>query len=195
VFRLSPKLAPPRGTPGAQIVLKVGHAACLTAQKKFDEARKEYAAVVSAYPAYPNIHYVFGKFLAEADDAPAAVAQFQQEIKNNPADINSRLEIAATQYKLDSAAGIPYAEQAVHLNPRIAFAHYLLGLLYLDTDQYQKAIPQLELAQRSFPKDAKVYFALGSAYARAGRKHDADKARQTFQRLSQSTTSDSNASY
>lgn len=195
VFRLSPQSAPPEGTPGAQIVLRIGHAACLSAQKKYDEARKEYAAVVSEYPGYPNIHYVFGKFLAEANDTPAAVAEFQQEIKNNPRDLYSRLEIAATQYKIDSAAAIPYAEEAVRLNPKIPFAHYLLGLLYLDTDKYLQAIPELEIAQKSFPKDPKMYFALGSAYARAGRRQDADKARAAFQRLSQSTTSDSNASY
>ena len=75
------------------------------------------------------------------DDVPAAVAEFQQELKNQPNDINSRLEIAAAEYKLDSAAGLPYAEEAVKLNPLVPSAHYLLGLLYLDTDNYEKAIP------------------------------------------------------
>jgi tetratricopeptide (TPR) repeat protein len=195
VFRVSPKTAPPEGTPGAQVIQRAGHAACIAVQKKYDEARKEYSGLVAEYPDYPNIHYVFGKFLAESNDVPAAVAEFQNEIKNNPKDINSRLEIAATQYKLHSAAGIPYAEEAVQLNPHVPFAHYLLGLLYLDTDDYQKAIPQLEIAQKAFPKDAKIYFALGSAYSRAGRRQDADKARTTFQRLSQQSSSDSNAAY
>jgi tetratricopeptide (TPR) repeat protein len=195
VFRISPKAAPPDGTPGAAVIQRAGHAACITAQKKYDQARKEYSELIAEYPSYPNIHYVFGKFLAESNDVPAAIAEFQQEIKNNPADINSRLEIAANEYKLDSAAGIPYAEQAIQLNPRIPFAHYLLGLLYLDTDNYQKAIPQLEIAQKSFPKDAKIYFALGSAYSRAGRKQDAERARTTFQRLNQQSAEHSNASY
>jgi tetratricopeptide (TPR) repeat protein len=195
VFRISPKAAPPDGTPGAAVIQRAGHAACITAQKKYDQARKEYSELIAEYPSYPNIHYVFGKFLAESNDVPAAIAEFQQEIKNNPADITSRLEIAVNQYKLDSAAGIPYAEQAIQLNPHIPFAHYLLGLLYLDTDNYQKAIPQLEIAQKSFPKDAKIYFALGSAYSRAGRKQEAEKARTTFQRLNQHSTEESKASY
>ncbi len=196
VLRLSPKLAPPEGTPGAQIVLRVGHAACLSAQKKYDEARKEYAALVSEYPAYPNIHYVFGKFLSEVNDTSAAVAEFQQEIKNNPRDIYSRLEIAATQYKIDSAAAIPYAEEAVQLNPKIPFAHYLLGLLYLDTDHFQKAVPELEFARKAFPKDKRLLLALASVYSRVGRKQDAANARAAFERLSQSSPSDeSTASY
>jgi tetratricopeptide (TPR) repeat protein len=195
VFRISPKAAPPEGTPGAAVIQRAGHAACIAAQKKYDQARKEYAELIAEYPSYPNVHYVFGKFLAESNDVPAAIAEFQQEIKNNPADINSRLEIAANEYKLDSVAGIPYVEQAIQLNPHIPFAHYLLGLLYLDTDDDQKAIPQLEIAQKSFPKDAKIYFALGSAYSRVGRKQDAEKARTTFQRLSQQSAEGSSASY
>ncbi len=195
VFRIDPKTAPPQSSPGASIVQRAGHAECLAIQKKYDEARKEYSTLAAEYPEYPNIHYVFGKFLAEANDPAAAVAEFQKEIKNNPQDINSRLEIAATQYKVNSAAGIPYAEQAVQLDPRLPFAHYLLGLLYLDVDEYQKAIPHLEIAQKAFPKDAKICFALGSAYSRAGRKQEAAKARNAFQRLSQESTNDSNASY
>ena len=194
VFRIAPQAAPPENSPGASIVQRAGHAECLAVQKKYDDARAEYASLANEYPDYPNIHYVFGKFLAESND-PAAVAEFQKEIQNNPRDINSRLEIAATEYKINSAAGIPYAEQAVELNPHVPFAHYLLGLLYLDVDNYQKAIPQLELAQKAFPNDAKIYFALGSAYSRAGRRQDAEKARATYQRLTQHSSSNSSAAY
>lgn len=195
VFRLSPSAAPPQGSPGDSIVMRVGHAACITVQKKYDEARKEYADLAAEYPGYPNIHYVFGKFLAESNDPTGAVAEFQKEIKNNSKDLNSRLEIAATLYKINSAAGIPYAEEAVQLDPHIPFAHYLLGLLYLDVDNYQKAIPHLEIAEKAFPKDAKIYFALGSAYSRAGRRQEAEKARATFQRLNQESPADAKAAY
>jgi tetratricopeptide (TPR) repeat protein len=195
VFRIRVQNAPPPDAPGASIIQRAGHAECLAVQKKYDDARAEYAALAGEYPEYPNIHYVFGKFLAESNDVPGAVAEFQKEIQNNPRDINSRLEIAATQYKINSAAGIPYAEQAVQLNPQVPFAHYLLGLLYLDVDNYEKAIPQLEIAQKAFPNDAKIYFALGSAYARAGRHQDAEKARTSYQRLTQHPPSNSPASY
>jgi Flp pilus assembly protein TadD len=50
--------------------------------------------------------------------------------------------------------------------------------LLLDTDDYTRAIPELEIAQRAFPNQPKVYFALASAYSRAGRKEDAARARQ-----------------
>jgi len=190
-LRISPKDSPPAGTTGVEIAQCVGHAACLAAQKQFDGAREEYHALEEKYPKYPYIHYAFGRFSEDMDDVPAAVAEFQQELKNQPSDINSRLEIAAAEYKLDSAAGVPYAEEAVKLNPDVPSAHYLLGLLYLDTDNYRKAIPELETARRAFPKDAKICFALGSAYARAGRKEDAARARAAFAELNKQSESSS----
>jgi len=195
ILRVAPKDAPPRDTPGGQIVLRVGRAGCLTGQKKYDEARAEYSALTEEYPEYPNVHCAYGKFLVDVNDAPGGIEEFKQELKNHSNDVNSRLEIAAAEYKLDSAAGLPYAEEAVKLNPGIPFAHYLLGLLYLDTDDYQKAIPELEIAEKTFRKDARLYFALGSAYSRAGRKQDAERARATFQRLNRDSSEESKAGY
>jgi tetratricopeptide (TPR) repeat protein len=188
-LRIPPQDAPARGTRDAEIVQRAGHAACLAAQKKFEEARQEFSALTFEAPHYKNIHYAFGRFLADMDDVPSAIGEFKRELRNYPDDLSSRLEIAVAEYKFDSAAGVPYAEQAVKLNPRVPSAHYLLGLLYLDTDRYQEAIPELEIAQKALPKDAKICFALGSAYARAGRKQDAARARAAFAELSKDAES------
>ena len=107
----------------------------------------------------------------------------------------SRLEIAAIEYKVDSAAGISHAMEALQIAPNIMFTHYLLGLLYLDTGDFEKAVPHLELAAKAFPKVADVYFALSSAYARAGRKQDSQRALQTFDRLKKDTNEHAKASY
>jgi len=182
-------------TANADLIPRVGHAACLTAAQKYDDARPEFAALVSEHPDYPNIHYAYGRFLAEVNDMPAAVEQFQLEIKNNPNDITSRLEIAANEYKVDSAAGIPYAEEAVRLAPQVAFGHYLLGLLYLDTNSADKALPELQIAVKDFPKDAQIFFALGTAYSRTGNKEKAAEARATFEKLKKQSDANSKATY
>jgi predicted Zn-dependent protease len=54
-------------------------------------------------------------------------------------------------------------------------------------DQPERAIPELEGAEKVFHRDPRVYFALGSAYSRVGRKQDAARARATFERLSKET--------
>jgi len=71
----------------------------------------------------------------------------------------------------------------VKLDPQLIAGHYVLGLLLLDTDNYLRAIPELEIVQKARPQYAKVYLALGAAYARAGREADAARARAAFQRL------------
>ncbi|GAC1439022.1 MAG: hypothetical protein NVS1B11_33590 [Terriglobales bacterium] len=183
MLRLTTKNPPPQGSVDAEVVVRIGRAECLAGQKKYDEARPYFDEVVKENPNYPNIHYAYGLFLLEVRDLAGGVEQLQQEVKNNPDHVFARLRIAAAEYKENSAAGIPYAEEVVKLAPQMGFAHYLLGLLLLDTNNYERALPELETAQKAFPREAKLYFALGSAYSRAGRKQDAARARAMFERL------------
>jgi tetratricopeptide (TPR) repeat protein len=185
VLRLRAKDPPPNDTRDWEVAAGLGHAECLAAQKNFDEARRDYSRLAAKHPGYPNIHYAYGRFLLEVHDETAAVEEFRREIQNSPGHVPARLEIAAAEYRVDSARGLPYAEEAVKLDPNLPFGHYLLGLLLVDTKNYERAIPELEMAQRAFPQQAKVYFALASAYARAGRTQEAAQARETFLRLSQ----------
>lgn len=186
LLRTRSRRAPADSSPGAEIVARVGRAGCLAGQKKFDEARKGLAEVISVHPEYPNIHYALGIILLEANDVTGADTEFKEQIKNNPEDLVSRLQIAASLYKTNSAEGLTYAEDAVKLAPQQPFAHYLLGLLLLDTDDYLKATPELEIARKAFPRDSRIYLALGTAYSRAGRKQEATQARAMFTRLTKS---------
>ena len=195
VLRIAPKEVPPAGSTSLTIVQRVGSAACLTAKKDFEEANQEYARLLSEAPGYPNLHYAFGLSLLEASNTPKAVEQFKEEISRDPRNVAARLEIAAALYKVDSAAALPYAQQAAILSPQQPFAHYLLGLLLLDTNQYQNAIPELETAAKAFPKEKRVFFALSSAYSRAGRSQDAVKARAVFAQLNKESQSDSSTTY
>jgi predicted Zn-dependent protease len=82
-------------------------------------------------------------------------------------------------------AGLPLAREAVRLAPRMPVSHYVLGRLLYDAGQNAEAITELETAQRMWPEEPKIYFALARAYTRAGRKEDAARARDTFTRLNQ----------
>jgi tetratricopeptide (TPR) repeat protein len=167
----------------AGMVSGIGRSGCLAGQKKYEDARQILDALVKQHPNYPNIHYALGMFLLEAHDQPAAIDEFKREIENNPEHVPARLRIAAALYKTDSDAGIAYAEQAVKLAPEVPLGHYLLGLLLLDTNHHERSIPELEIARKAFPRDAKLYLALGTAYARVGRTQEAARARATFERL------------
>ena len=182
-LRVSPQEAPPEGTAGAGVIERAGEAEALLAKKDFEQAKRRYAQLASEFPDYPNLHFAFGRLLMETNETDEAIEEFQRELKRDPRNVNSLLEIAAVRYLVDSQDGLRYAEEAVRLAPGQPFAHYLLGLLLLDTGNAAGAIPELKIAQKAFPKEATVYFSLGNAYARAGRKAEAARARATFTRL------------
>jgi tetratricopeptide (TPR) repeat protein len=183
VLLVTPQDAPAQGTPGATVIKQAGEAESLLAARDFDQAKERYVELTSESPDYPNLHFAFGRLLLEMNEADEAVQEFQRELKRDPKNVNSMLEIAAVRYHVESQEGLSYAEEAAKLSPRLPFAHYLLGLLRLDTGDAAGAVPELEIAQKAFPKESRVYFSLGNAYSRIGRKADAAKARAEFSKL------------
>ncbi len=187
VLRMSNRQFPPPGSEAATVVQQAGRAACLAAQKDFDSARRQFTIVTDTFPHFPYVHYAFGRVLLDASDIPGAVEEFKREIDEGSDRVLPMLQIAACEYKVDPAAGLPYAEQAVALAPQLPFAHYLLGLLRVNTGEEEKAIPELEIARKAFPNDLKVYWSLASAYARTGRAPEAAKARAEVARLTRNS--------
>ncbi len=165
-------------------VRRAGWAEHLAAQKKFGEALIEYDRLGTDFPKAEGVQFAYGRFLILSNEDEKAIAAFKREIENSPNNLPARLWIADTKLRLkDAAGGLAHAEEAVKLYPKDPRGHLLLGLLLLDTGQTGQAITELEMAQRSVPNEPKIYFALGRAYARAGRKADAERARATFTRL------------
>jgi len=180
---IPPQNAPPVGTAGHDVIERVGRGQMLAIFKDFSAAKETFTLLATEYPTYPNLHFAFGRIHLDAHETEEAIAEFQKELQQSPEHVGALLEIASVRYRVDSADGIKYAQQAVKIGPRLPFAHYLLGLLYLDTGKAAEALPELQIAQKAFPKEAQVYFALGNAYAKLGRKADAARMRAEFVRL------------
>jgi tetratricopeptide (TPR) repeat protein len=183
VLLMRPKTGALADPTGRQTVLRAGHAERLFLAKDFDAAKTAYSTLVQDVPEFPNVHYAYGRFLLATEDLEKGVAQFLEQIKKDPSHVRARMLIAAARYRVDSAAGLPFAVEVVKLHPQYPFGHYLLGLLYFDTDDIVRATRELETAARMVPTEAQFQFALGNAYARAGRTEDAARARAAFVRL------------
>lgn len=180
---VNPQESPSANNDATNVIEQVGRAEALGATSEFEQGKQIYTALTARYPAYPNLHFAYGRFLLEAHEIDEAVAQFERELDLDPQNVNSMLEIASARFQVDSLAGLKYAEQAVKLAPQMPFAHYMVGVLRLDLGDAAGAIPELEFARKVFPDQPKIYFSLGAAYARVGRKSDAEKARAEFLRL------------
>ena len=137
------------------------------------------------------MHFAYGLFLLKVDETEEGVAQLQAELRMNPKNLIALLQIASVRSDENPAEAIQYAKKALAADPRLSFGHYLLGQFYLKAGDAQAAIPELEQARHDMQNDAQVYFALGNAYAKTGRKQEAAQARAEFRRLQASDEKES----
>jgi len=170
--------------PDRDLIRRVGLAEHFAAQKDIADAQREYELVARDYAKTPDVQYAYGRFLLINRDDDGALAAFKREIENYPKHALARIQIAYIKLKnREPEAGLPYAEEAAKLYPRIPLSHFVLGRLLLETGQTPRAIEELEIAQRMVPDYPQTYFQLSRAYAKANRKADAERARETFLRL------------
>lgn len=193
-LRMRDPAPPDPATEAGLVVQHVGRGACFAGAKQYDAAKAEFENVLAHAPHFPLVHYAYGRVLIDARDRADAIAQFEAEIAEQPKSALPRLHIAATEYKVDSAAGLKYAEEAVQLEPDVPLGHYLLGLLLLDTGAYERAVPELETARKAFPQEARIDLSLATAYAHVGRAQDAARARAEFARKKQTERAASDSS-
>jgi tetratricopeptide (TPR) repeat protein len=183
VMRITPDEVPPVQSQAFRVIYRIGQAQASDNIDAHQHARELYEEVVNANPDFPGIHYAYGRFLMAINEPDAAAEQFKLELKNNPEDYQSMLKIASLDYRVDSADGIPYAEEALKLAPNYPMAHYLVGVLSLDTGDADRAIRELEVVRKVMPTEPQVAFLLANAYTKAHRKEDAAAAKAEFTKL------------
>ncbi len=172
--------------PDRSLIRRAGLAEHFAAEKNMSDAQREYDMVVRDYGKVANVQYAYGRFLLVNRDDDGAQAAFQRELQNWPKHALARCQLANIKLRnKDIEGGLPLAEEAVKIAPRLPLAHYVFGRLLLDAGQNDRAIAELETVSQMVPNEPKIYFALARAYTKARRKQDADKARATFTRLSQ----------
>jgi tetratricopeptide (TPR) repeat protein len=173
-------------TDGRARVELAGRAGFAMAARQVAQARPLLEALVATYGDTPHVHYVWGVFLL-AEDPSRAMDAFRREIATSPTHVPARLQLAFELVKQgDAAAARPYAEQAVALDPQQFAPRLALGQVHLGLGDTASAIAELEQAVRLAPGSAQPHYVLAVAYARAGRRADAERARQAFARLSAS---------
>jgi tetratricopeptide (TPR) repeat protein len=174
-------------TPEARdVVLTAGKAEVLAVHRDTESALAAYATLVKRFPKVHNVEFAYGRFLLANHFDDQAVAAFKRELENSPQHLLARLGIAGALLRADPESSRIYAEQAVQLAPKMEEAHYLLGASLLATGTPERAVAELETAERLNANDPRVYFALAKAYGRVHREADAARARDKFRQLSPS---------
>ena len=165
------------------LVMLAGRAAYETAARRAENAGRLYQELVSRYPDEATVHYAYGAFLM-GSKPDLAVQQFQQELKKNPDHVPSLLQIAMEYLRQGRyQEALPLAERAHRQMPNFFTSRKVLGRVLLETGQIERSVQELEVGVQLKPEDPEMHFALSRAYARAGRKAEAERARGEFLRL------------
>lgn len=165
------------------LVRLAGSAAAYRIGMLTEAARQAFEQLVSRYPDTPNVHYMYGTYLA-FEHPDEALEQFRIELTYSPRHVLARVQIAQELVKRgDFDAARPYATEAARLDPRNFMGRRVLGQIKLQAGDVAGAVADLEAAARLQPSSPSVRFHLARAYRRAGRTADAERERVEFRRL------------
>jgi tetratricopeptide (TPR) repeat protein len=168
-----------------EMVLMAGRATIHWANVRRAAARSGYEELLLRYPEAPNAHYAFGVFLLK-EDADAALAEFNRELKLQPFHVEAMLQIALEKnLRAESEEALALAQKAVEHAPQNPAGRNILGRILLNRNDVEGAIKQLETGIKIAPLSREMRFELARAYAKAGRTEDAAREREAFQKLDQ----------
>src|SRR5579859_127534 len=162
------------------------NAETLELQGKWDEAQKEYQAILQKNANVPGIHFRLGRFLLSRPNPPPEVAEaarreFEEELKIDPRNAGAEYvlgELARQEGQWPGAE--EHFAKATKLDASLTDAWLGLGISFLGDGKPSQAIPPLETYVKLQPGNPAGHYQLAIAYNRAGRKEDArqEAARQ-----------------
>lgn len=178
-----------------ELVMDVGRAMYDAAALRTPQAAAEFKILIEKYPNEPSVHYLYGGFLLYSD-ADAGLSELEKELEISPLHVPALVTIAAEYIRRqDYKSALPYAEKAVAASPPSFAAHTVLGRVLVEGDiDSARGLKELETARGLAPGSPQVRIALATAYAKLGRKEDAAREREEFQKLRKLTDA-ANASF
>ena len=160
-------------------------------QGAFDQAIPEYNQVLQQDPHRPGVHYRLGQsFLGRywqrhsAEDLAAADAQFQQELKIDPANANSAYELGELRRKanrFDEAQ--QYFEQALQHYSDFPEAHLGLAAVLQSKKLPEQALIHAQRAVAIDPENEVGWYRLSQIQKSLGNNAEQQKALAEYQRL------------
>jgi len=150
-------------------------------QGKWDQAEADYKKVLEQNPRYPGIHFRLARLLLSRpnpgpDFQVQAKKHLQQELEIDPANAGAEYVSGELARQAEDFQGAEqHFSRAKTLDPNFADAYVGLGMSLVAEKKYQDAIAPLEAAVKLQPGNPVAHYGLGTAYARTGRKEDAER--------------------
>jgi tetratricopeptide (TPR) repeat protein len=150
-------------------------------QGKWDQAEKDYSKILEQNPRYPGIHFRMARLiLSKPNPAPGfaeqAKKELEQELAIDPTNAGAEYvlgELARQAQDLPEA--VKHFSKATEFDPNFGDAYLGLGMSLLGQKNYADAVAPLEKAVKLQPGNPAGHYSLATAYARTGRKEDAER--------------------
>ena len=169
--------------------LQVGLGIVRYARGQFEDAIRAFCAAADLDPDDERPYLFLGEMYGvSASLAPEVTKRLARFVEKQPGHALGHFFYAMSLWKgTPGAAPSPevqvHLKKAVALDPRLAKAHFQLGVLYGDEGRYPDAISALEEAVRLEPSMAQAHYRLAQAFRRTGQEELAAKSLEAFGRL------------
>jgi tetratricopeptide (TPR) repeat protein len=150
------------------------------AHGKWEDALTEYKRILEQYPKLRGIHYRIGRVILSMPSTPTtaqdAKAEFEEELKIDPSNAAAEFMLGDLDRQLQEwPDAIEHFRRASQLDAGFLEADLGLGMALNAEGKYADAIAPLEKYVNGVPDDPAGHYQLGMAYARTGRREDAER--------------------
>jgi len=192
---LSPKEAFPQAKAAAQKALEIdpssadAHAALATIFAAYDwnwaEAEREFKRAIELNPNVADIHYRYGLiYLIPAGRMDEAIREIKRALELEPLSIAMNANLAgAYMYARQNDLALAQARKTFDLEPNHITARVWLVNVYESLGMYNEAIALSEQSLKNHMSDQYFLLYSGYAYAKTGRRNNAEEAIKKLREL------------
>jgi tetratricopeptide (TPR) repeat protein len=141
-------------------------------QQQFDPAKQLYARMLAQLGDRPELRILFGRAFRETGFLAEAIDELKKAVALDSHFPRVHYYLGLTYLLKDGVSKLDDAEQEFKIelasHPDEFFANYYLGIIYAIQRKWELAIPRLENASESQPKNPDPYFYLGEGYQAMG---------------------------
>jgi tetratricopeptide (TPR) repeat protein len=147
-------------------------------QGNWDKAMAQYKKILEQDPHAPGVHYRMGRLLLSKTppEPDNARKEFEQELKSDPSNASAEFMLGETARQAGQwDEAVSHFSRASKLDEGFLEAFLALGMSLNSSGKFADAVAPLEKYVKMQPADPAGHYQLATAYARTGRKRDADR--------------------
>lgn len=146
-------------------------------ENRLEDALAEFAAAEREHPENARIRNFRGILLVQTGKNKEAAAEYLEAIRLDPRMEDAYRNLGFLQWTEHQLGEAREAlQRAIELLPDDSFAHYYLGRVELDAQQYEPAFHELEISRQPLPSDPGFLIQAATGYIALGRQEDARKS-------------------